>query len=74
MGCLMRVKMRKLDEFRRKALECRRRAEDARGLEEKHAWLKLADDWDELAQGEYLEKDWKGLLALRAIIEKRNRA
>ena len=65
--------MSKPEEFCRSALECRRRA-NAAGADDKQAWLKLAEDWDELAQSEdLLEELWKDLQAKRSILDKRNK-
>jgi len=40
--------MLKTEEYRWKASECRRKAEEARHLVDKHAWLELAADWSKL--------------------------
>jgi hypothetical protein len=39
------------DRFRKEAEECRRLAGMARRQPDKEAWLRLAGDWTELAQG-----------------------
>jgi phage shock protein A len=65
--------MSKPEEFCRRALECRRRA-NAVGADDKQAWLKLAEDWDKLARSEdLLEEHWKDLQAKRSILDKRNK-
>jgi hypothetical protein len=38
------------EEFRKKADECRRLALDAGSGSDKDAWLRLADNWGELAE------------------------
>jgi hypothetical protein len=38
------------EEFRKQADECRRLALDARSESERGAWLRLVDNWDELAE------------------------
>jgi hypothetical protein len=45
------------EEFRRKAAECRRKAAEAGGMDQ-DAWLRLAEDWDKLARGEDLKREW----------------
>jgi hypothetical protein len=37
------------DEFRRKAEECRQKAESAVALHDKEFWLRLAKQWEDLA-------------------------
>jgi len=44
----------KTDKFRREAAECRRNADQATNPNDGEAWLRLADDWMKLAQGEDL--------------------
>jgi len=48
-------------EYRWKASECRRKAEEARHLVDKHAWLELAADWSKLARAKELKRQWRAL-------------
>jgi hypothetical protein len=49
------------ENFRRKAAECLRKAEQAAGSVDKQTWLKLADDWGKLARGEDLNQEWQSI-------------
>jgi hypothetical protein len=60
--------MTKSDEFYLRALECSRLAKATANLEDKQAWLKLAEDWGKLARSEdLLDEHWKDLQAKRSI-------
>jgi hypothetical protein len=69
--------MTKSDEFYRRALECCRLADGVASLEDKHAWLRLAQEWDKLARDEdRLQKEWKDWMDLQAkwsITDKRHK-
>jgi hypothetical protein len=45
------------ERYRREATVCRLKAEETANSVDKQAWLKLGDDWDELARGADLNKE-----------------
>ena len=47
------------ERYRREATVCRLKAEKTANSVDKEAWLKLGDDWDELARGADLNKEWQ---------------
>jgi len=54
------------EKYRREAAACRLKAEETANRADKEAWLKLADDWDELARGADLNKEWQIMQAIRS--------
>jgi len=54
------------ERYRREATACRLKAAETAIWVDKDAWLKLADDWDKLAQGMDLNEEWKMTQALRS--------
>ena len=45
------------ERYRREAAACRLKAEESANSVDKKAWLKLGDDWDELARDADLNKE-----------------
>ena len=54
-----------VEKYRREATACRLKAEETVIWVDKDAWLKLADDWDKLAQGMDLKEEWPMTQAMR---------
>jgi hypothetical protein len=52
------------ERYRREAAACRLKAEETANSVDKEAWLKLGDDWDELARGADLNKEWQMMRAI----------
>jgi hypothetical protein len=55
------------EKYRREAAACRQKAEETANSVDKEAWLKLGDDWDELARGANLIKEWQMMRAITSI-------
>jgi len=50
--------MSKDEEYRQRAAECRRMAENARSPLDKDAWLRLADSWLQMLPKQPEPEDW----------------
>jgi hypothetical protein len=53
------------ERYRREAIACRLKAEQTANSVDKEAWLRLGDDWDELARGSDVIKEWQMMQAIR---------
>ena len=53
------------ERYRREATACRLKAEQTANSVDKEAWLRLGDDWDELARGSDVIKEWQMMQAIR---------